>query len=64
MRVVRLRTGVTFYFGPQKALIQRHREDDPDVELPDDLFKIVGDVGCPKGQEVIVDDTLYCGNPR
>jgi hypothetical protein len=26
--------GVRFYFGPDKPLIRRHREDDPDAELP------------------------------
>jgi hypothetical protein len=30
--------GVKFYTGPQKSLIRRHREDDPGVGLPLDLF--------------------------
>jgi hypothetical protein len=30
--------GVKFYAGPQKSLIRRHREDDPEVVLPLDLF--------------------------
>jgi hypothetical protein len=46
---VRAFGGVTFYFGQQKSLIQRHREDDPDVELPDDLFTTIGDAYCPIG---------------
>jgi hypothetical protein len=58
---VRAFGGATFYFGPQKSLIRRHREDDPDVELPDDLFKIVGDVGCPEGTEVSGDDVWLAG---
>jgi hypothetical protein len=58
---VRAFGGATFYFGPEKSLIQRHREDDPDVELPDDLFKIVGDVGCPEGTEVSGDDVWLAG---
>jgi hypothetical protein len=58
---VRAFGGLTFYFGPQKSLIQRHREDDPDVELPDDLIKLIGDVGCPQGTEVYSDDSgSYC----
>jgi hypothetical protein len=46
---VRAFGGVSFYFGPQKSLIHRHREDDPDVDLPDDLFKIANGSGCPSG---------------
>jgi hypothetical protein len=62
---VRAFGGVTFYFGPQKSLIQRHREDDPDVELPDDLVKLIGDVGCPSGTAPIeIDDSLVCSKPR
>lgn len=42
--------GVKFYLsGEQKSLIRRHREDDPDNELPFDLFKIIGDEHCPSG---------------
>ncbi len=58
---VRAFGGVTFYFGQQKSLIQRHREDDPDVELPDDLIKIVGQAGCPFGTTIQTDDSgSYC----
>lgn len=32
--------GVRVYFGEQKSLIRRHREDDPGPLLPDDLFII------------------------
>lgn len=40
--------GVKFYFGaPQKSLIDRHRQDDPENMLPDDLYSIVGDNYCP-----------------
>jgi hypothetical protein len=48
---VRAFGGVTMYFGQQKSLIQRHREDDPDVDLPDDLFKITGEAKCPVGTQ-------------
>ena len=42
--------GVKFYLaGEQKSLIRRHREDDPENELPFDLFQIVGDEHCPAG---------------
>ncbi|MCB1465198.1 MAG: hypothetical protein KDJ90_22910 [Nitratireductor sp.] len=42
--------GVKFYLsGEQKSLIRRHREDDPDNELPFDLFQIVGNEHCPAG---------------
>jgi hypothetical protein len=30
--------GLKYYIGPQKSLIRRQREDDPDVTLPLDLF--------------------------
>ncbi len=32
--------GVRFYFGDDKTLIRRHREDDPAVRLQDDLFSL------------------------
>lgn len=42
--------GIKFYSGAgQKSLIQRHREDDPENELPKDLFGIIGDGVCPVG---------------
>jgi len=42
--------GVRLYSGAgQKSLIQRHREDDPTIDLPDDLYAIVGDGNCPAG---------------
>jgi hypothetical protein len=40
--------GVKFYTGPQKSLIRRHREDDPDVTLPKDLF-----LGCFDGEVLV-----------
>jgi hypothetical protein len=46
--------GAKMYFGAgQKSLIQRHREDDPENLLPDDLYSIVGDAYCPPGSEEI-----------
>src|SRR5690606_17822548 len=40
--------GVKMHFGAgQKSLIRRHREDDPDVDLPFDLFKARGGGYCP-----------------
>jgi hypothetical protein len=40
--------GAKMYFGAgQKSLIQRHREDDPENFLPDDLYSIVGEARCP-----------------
>ncbi len=42
--------GVKFYLAAeQKSLIRRHREDDPENELPFDLFQIVGGEHCPAG---------------
>jgi hypothetical protein len=38
-----------FFGGEQKSLIRRHREDDPDNMLPDDLYTIVGEGRCPVG---------------
>jgi hypothetical protein len=43
--------GAKFHFGsPGKNLIQRHREDDPDIELPGDLQASEGKSRCPRGQ--------------
>jgi hypothetical protein len=40
--------GLKVYFGGgQKSLIRRHREDDPENLLPDDLYTILGDKYCP-----------------
>ena len=42
--------GVTIHFGAgQKSLIRRDREDDPDVDLPDDLYLTTGKSHCPAG---------------
>lgn len=53
--------GIRFYFGEEKSLIDRHRQDDPDIFLPDDLFAILGgqdaapeSAGCPPGT-ILVD---------
>jgi hypothetical protein len=52
--------GIKFYAGAgQKSLIQRHREDDPSVDLPHDLFGIIGDGVCPAGVEL--HDGSICG---
>lgn len=32
--------GLRIYFGAEKSLIRRHREDDPRARLPDDLFAL------------------------
>jgi hypothetical protein len=32
--------GLRFYFGPDKPLIQRHREDDPQIYLTDDFLTL------------------------
>lgn len=43
--------GVKFYFSREdKSLIRRHREDDPDVDLPGDLFQAKQGRPCPAGQ--------------
>ncbi len=40
--------GARVYFGdPGKSLIRRHREDDPGVALPGDMFTTMGDGYCP-----------------
>lgn len=45
--------GIKLYSGAgQKSLIQRHREDDPSIELPHDLFGIIGDGVCPPGVDL------------
>ena len=45
--------GLKFYLSPEdKSLIRRHREDDPDVDLPNDLFQTIKGV-CPAGQTLI-----------
>jgi hypothetical protein len=42
--------GIKLYLaGEQKSLIRRHREDDPDVDLPADVYKITGAAHCPAG---------------
>ena len=42
--------GAKFYFGdPEKSLIRRHREDDPGLDLPDDLYLSIGKSRCPVG---------------
>lgn len=53
--------GIRFYFGEEKSLIDRHRQDDPDIFLPEDLFAILGaqdaapeSAGCPPGT-ILVD---------
>lgn len=47
--------GLRFYFGADKSLIQRHREDDPvNNLLPDDLFGVSSDDVCP-APKVIID---------
>lgn len=44
--------GAKVYFGAgQKSLIQRHREDDPENLLPDDLYSVIGEAHCPAGTE-------------
>ncbi len=48
--------GLKVYFGePSKALIRRHREDDPDNLLPTDLYKAVGEQYCTTYHYVDVD---------
>jgi hypothetical protein len=44
--------GMKFHFGaPNKSLIRLHREDDPSIELPEDLYLTIGDSYCPVGTE-------------
>ena len=46
----RVYAGLKFYLGGEpKSLVRRHREDDPDNDLPFDLFTIVGNAYCPAG---------------
>jgi hypothetical protein len=66
-RDLRSLVGLKFYFSRQdKSLIRRHREDDPDVDLPNDLFQALGTQqavggGCPVGKRLI---NGFCdGNP-
>ncbi len=43
--------GVKMYFGdPNKSLIRRHREDDPDNTLPDDLYRATSSPYCAAGE--------------
>jgi hypothetical protein len=52
-RDTRVLAGLKFYLSPEvKSLIRRHREDDPDIELPSDLFQTSRGV-CPTGQILI-----------
>ena len=54
--------GVKVYFGgAEKTLIRRHREDDPEIDLPLDLFASVGDGFCPEGTEL--NDGSTCEAP-
>lgn len=57
-RDFRSMAGLKFYFSRQdKTLIRRHREDDPDVELPNDLFQTIQARSvngvCPNGRTPI-----------
>jgi hypothetical protein len=54
-RDLRSLVGLKFYFSPQdKSLIRRHREDDPDLDLPSDLFQALQAHGvCPAGRILI-----------
>jgi hypothetical protein len=47
--------GLKFYFSrSDKNLIRRHREDDPDVDLPGDLYQALQARGvCPAGKTLI-----------
>jgi hypothetical protein len=48
--------GLKMYFGgTEKSLIRRHREDDPENLLPDDLYKSVGPQYCSESDFVDVD---------
>jgi hypothetical protein len=50
--------GVKLYLaGEQKSLIRRHREDDPDVDLPGDLYQATSGPKCPPGT---FDDGTVC----
>jgi len=54
-RDVRAVFGLRFYLaGSDKSLIRRHREDDPEVDLPSDLFHTTGSSSaCPPGQTLV-----------
>jgi hypothetical protein len=42
--------GAKFHFGGgNKSLIGRHREDDPGLDLPEDLYLSIGESRCPVG---------------
>ena len=57
--------GVRVYFGdPGKSLIRRHREDDPDNSLPDDLFTTTGGSYCPADKPYYQTDSNTCLAPR
>ena len=52
-RETRALVGLKFYLSrADKSLIRRHREDDPDINLPADLFQTSRGV-CPAGQILI-----------
>ena len=56
--------GVRFYFGdPNKSLIQRHRQDDPGNDLPDDLFIATGGGHCPTGDSYFSDGNICLSPP-
>lgn len=47
----RVMAGLKFYLANEdKSLIRRHREDDPEIDLPGDLFKFVN--RCPPGTQL------------
>lgn len=52
--------GVRIYFGEQKSLIRRHREDDPGPLLPDDLFIIEQLLAAPAASAPPPTDGLIC----
>ena len=59
----RVTGGLKVYFSDDtsKSLMRRHREDDPDIELPDDLFQTIGDARCPDGYALHEEDGyIYC----
>jgi catechol 2,3-dioxygenase-like lactoylglutathione lyase family enzyme len=54
-RDARVLAGLKLYFSREdKSLIRRHREDDPDIDLPADLFQTTRKLSaCPVGQVMI-----------
>jgi hypothetical protein len=49
----RVLAGLKFYISPEdKSLIRRHREDDPEIDLPSDLFQTIRG-RCPVGQTFV-----------